>query len=81
MLYITFRTPLCTQTTFIYPTLVRERFIARNVTQVTPDLVPLPPPLLVTRKWAATMQKYVAPGKTLLLKGWLDPPPTPILPE
>ena len=38
-------------------------------------------PLLVTEKWAATMQKYMAPGKTLLLKGWLDPPPPLILPE
>ena len=60
---------------------VREHFTARNFTQVTPDLVPLPPPLLVTQKWAATMQKYVALRKTLLLKGWLDPPPIPILPE
>ena len=53
---------------------IQERFTARNVTEVTPDPDPLPPPLNVTHKWAATKQRYLAPHKTVLLKGCSDPP-------
>ena len=35
----------------------------------TGPLPPTPPPLGVTQKWAATKQKYLAPGNTVLLKG------------
>ena len=48
-------------------TQARERFTARNVSHVTRDL-DQPPPVVVTQKWAATRQKKVAPGKTLLTK-------------
>ena len=54
------------------PKPMRERFTARNVTRVTPDSDPQPPPFCVTQKWAATKQKYLAQGKTVLLKGCSD---------
>ena len=50
-----------------------KHFTARNVSLVTPDPNPLPPSPLCYSKMGGNQE--ITPGKTMLLKGCLDPSP------